>query len=205
MFMCVCTLLPTICMFRKVSHPHLTPPRLASPLPCLLAMFPPYIFQSAAVSTAMTSLVKTLGLFGSEKIVVNRERARGKRSSYGVIPYLLGKIISESPITACFPIMFSAILYPLCGLDAKPKKFVQMMAVFTLESFVASAMGLAIGSLAPSPEAAMAIGPPFMVLFIIFGGGCTGTSNVILSICPREPGCNILIDERQSLRQQVYL
>ena len=70
--------------------------------------------------------------------------------------------------------MFSTILYPLCGLDAKPKKFAQMMAVFTLESFVASAMGLAVGSLAPSPEAAMAIGPPFMVLFIIFGGWYTG-------------------------------
>ena len=35
---------------------------------------------------------------------------------------------------------------------------------------MSSSIGLAVGSVAPSPDAAQAIGPAVMVVFIVFGG-----------------------------------
>lgn len=45
-----------------------------------------------------------------------------------------------------------------------------MQGILTLESFTAQALGLAVGSFAPSTEAALAIGPAVMVVWIVFGG-----------------------------------
>lgn len=43
-------------------------------------------------------------------------------------------------------------------------------SILTLESFTAQALGLTVGSFAPSTEAALAIGPAVMVVWIVFGG-----------------------------------
>ncbi len=48
--------------------------------------------QVAAVGNAMSSLVKTLYIFPVERIIVNRERAKG---SYSVLPYLSAKLVAE--------------------------------------------------------------------------------------------------------------
>ena len=47
-----------------------------------------------------------------------------------------------------------------------------------LESFAASALGLAVSAAAPSSEAAVAMGPAVMVLFIVFGGYYVNPENV---------------------------
>ena len=44
------------------------------------------------------------------------------------------------------------------------------MLILTVESFASTALGMAVGSLAPSVEAAIAIAPSVMVIFIVFGG-----------------------------------
>ena len=44
------------------------------------------------------------------------------------------------------------------------------MLILTVESFASTALGMAVGSLAPSVEAATAIAPSVMVIFIVFGG-----------------------------------
>ena len=49
-------------------------------------------------------------------------------------------------------------------------RFAKFLGILTLESFVSSSVGLAVGSVAPSPDAAQAIGPAVMVVFIVFGG-----------------------------------
>lgn len=49
-------------------------------------------------------------------------------------------------------------------------RFAKFLGILTLESFVSSSIGLAVGSVAPSPDAAQAIGPAVMVVFIVFGG-----------------------------------
>ena len=49
-------------------------------------------------------------------------------------------------------------------------RFAKFCGILTLESFASTSLGLAVGSFAPSTDAALAIGPGVMVLFIVFGG-----------------------------------
>lgn len=50
-------------------------------------------------------------------------------------------------------------------------RFLKFLGILTLESFCSSALGLAVGAVAPSTDAAVAIGPAVMLVWIIFGGG----------------------------------
>lgn len=54
-------------------------------------------------------------------------------------------------------------------IPCTPRRFAQFLGLVTLESFTSSALGLALGSLSPTTEAALALGPSVMVLFIVFG------------------------------------
>ena len=134
----------------------------------------------------MSSLVKTLQLFPRERTVVQRERANGH---YGVGPYFLAKLAAELPVGAIFPAIFGACVYPACGLTPRLPRFLSFLGMLTLESFSASAIGMTISgaclrhgyrtlpdasavlvALAPSAQAALAIGPATFVIFIVFGG-----------------------------------
>lgn len=68
------------------------------------------------------------------------------------------------------------------GLNPRPARFVKFLAILTLESFSSAALGLTVGSFAPSTEAAVAIGPAVMVVFIVFGGYYVNASNVPLAL-----------------------
>jgi len=61
-------------------------------------------------------------------------------------------------------------MYKLCGLNDAPGRLAKFVLVLTVESFASTALGMAVGSLAPSVEAAIAIAPSVMVIFIVFGG-----------------------------------
>ena len=64
----------------------------------------------------MSSLVKTLGVFSAERVIVERERTKG---SYDVAPYFGAKLLAESPVGALFPLLFGAMLYPSTGLNPR--------------------------------------------------------------------------------------
>lgn len=49
-------------------------------------------------------------------------------------------------------------------------RFLRFMGLLTLESFVSSSLGLAVGAVAPSTEAALAMGPAVILIFVVFGG-----------------------------------
>jgi|TARA_B110000977_G_scaffold48982_2_gene66520 hypothetical protein len=125
----------------------------------------------------MAALMKTISSFTSEKVIVDRERSRG---CYGTLPYLIGKLVAELPAGAFFPLCFGAVVYPMCGLNTQdvPKKFLNFAATIVVESFAASAMGLCVSAIAPTPEAATAMGPAVMVMFIVFGGYYVNAENV---------------------------
>ncbi|KAG2484422.1 hypothetical protein HYH03_016836, partial [Edaphochlamys debaryana] len=63
----------------------------------------------------------------------------------------------------------------------------RFLGIITLESFTSQALGLAVGSVAPTTEAAMAIGPAVMLVWIVFGGYYVNADNVprLLSWLPR--------------------
>lgn len=132
------------------------------------------LLQVAAINTAMAALTKTVGVFPKERAIVDRERAKG---SYALGPYLLSKLIAEIPVGAAFPLMFGAVLYPMARLHPTLSRFGKFCGIVTVESFAASAMGLTVGAMVPTTEAAMAVGPSLMTVFIVFGGYYVNADN----------------------------
>lgn len=70
----------------------------------------------------MAALTKTVNVFPKERTIVQQERTKG---SYGLIPYLLSKLVAEAPISAAFPLAFAAVVYPMTGLHPTFSRFVQ--------------------------------------------------------------------------------
>jgi ABC-type multidrug transport system permease subunit len=113
----------------------------------------------------MTSLVKTIGVFSKEKQIANQERARGL---YNPGPLATAKVIAETPLASIYPLLFGAIVYPSTRLRPSFDAACKFAGIVTLESFSASGIGLAISAATPSYEAASAVGPSIMTMFIVF-------------------------------------
>ena len=125
------------------------------------------LLQVAAVNCAMTSLIKATTSFVTEKLIIQRER---KSNSYSVSSYFVSKLLAELPLAAVFPCMTGTIIYFLCGLNPEPGRWLNFLKILTVESIASSSFGMAIGSISPSVESAIAIAPAAMVIFIVFGG-----------------------------------
>lgn len=132
------------------------------------------LLQVAAINTAMAALTKTVSVFPKERAIVDRERAKG---SYALGPYLFAKLLAEIPVGAAFPLVFGVILYPMARLHPSLLRFGTFSSIVTVESFAASAMGLTVGAMAPTTEAAMALGPSLMTVFLVFGGYYVNSEN----------------------------
>ncbi|KAA8529081.1 hypothetical protein F0562_033431 [Nyssa sinensis] len=142
------------------------------------------LLQVAAINTAMAALTKTVSVFPKERVIVDGEHAKG---SYRLGPYLLSKLLAEIPIGAAFPLLFGTVLYPMARLHPTLSRFGKFCGIVTVESFAASAMGLTVGAMVPTPEAAMALGPSLMTVFIVFGGYYVNSENtpIIFRWIPR--------------------
>lgn len=57
-------------------------------------------------------------------------------------------------------------------------RFAKFLGILTLESFTSAALGLSVGAFAPSTDAAVAIGPAVMLVWIIFGGYYCNSDNI---------------------------
>lgn len=71
------------------------------------------LFQVAAINTAMAALTKTVNVFPKERSILQREQAKG---SYTLAPYLIAKVVAEAPVSAAFPLVFGAVVYPMARL-----------------------------------------------------------------------------------------
>lgn len=56
--------------------------------------------------------------------------------------------------------------------------FAKFLGILTLESFTSAALGLSVGAAAPTADAAVAIGPAVMLVWIIFGGYYANAENI---------------------------
>jgi hypothetical protein len=115
----------------------------------------------ASVNSAMIAMVKSLTLFVEERPVVNRERRY-----YGALPYLMSKILAEGPLDAAFAGLFGSMVHDNCKMLGDKTAFVSAICLQALSS---SAFGQLIGACVPSPAAAMASGPPLMVVLTVSG------------------------------------
>ena len=115
-----------------------------------------------------------MNVFPKERSIVQQEQAKG---SYSLAPYLIAKLMAEALVSAAFPLVFGAVVYPMTNLNSSPERFLTLSGIVTAEAFVASAMGLTVGTIAPTTEAALMLGPSLMTVFIVFGGYYVNSEN----------------------------
>jgi ATP-binding cassette subfamily G (WHITE) protein 2 len=117
------------------------------------------------INQGFNGLIGVLNTFPKEKNIVNRERA-GR--AYDTASYFFAKLFVEIPLNVLPSIIFSCIIYWMVGLN--PDRFGEFIGISMLVTITAIALGLAVSAAVPTVEAANAVGPPMMVIGILFGG-----------------------------------
>jgi len=138
------------------------------------------LLSLVTVGASNLAIATTIRTFPKEKALVVEERSK---RLYGVVPYFLSKLIADVPLSAALSGLFGALIYPLVGLQRSMPKFLNFLGLVTLESLASSAVGLLLGSIAPTTDAALAMFPPIVVLMVIFNG-----FNLSLESVPRGLG-----------------
>ena len=126
------------------------------------------LLMQCCINTAFLAMVKSLNGFPRERAVVQREVARGTGpgcGGYSVVPYFLAKLCVDAPLDALFPLLFGGVTAHLAGLN--PQRRGQLLGTLALQGLAASSLGLSVSALAPSTEAALALGPCLMVFSIM--------------------------------------
>ncbi|KDR20987.1 Protein white [Zootermopsis nevadensis] len=116
-----------------------------------------------------------INVFCAEMPVFLREHFNGM---YRVDVYFLCKTLAEVPVFAALPIMFTCITYYLVGLNPSFLRFFVANIVVTLVANVAVSLGYLISCVSTSVSMAMAIGPPVIIPFLLFGGFFLNSSSV---------------------------
>lgn len=129
------------------------------------------LLSLCVIGSTNLAIASTIRAFPKEKTIVLRERSpRSGRPMYGALPYLFSKVAAELPLSVGLSCLFGGILYPLAKLGKTMKKLKTFLGLTALNSVAASALGLLVGAVAPSTDAALALFPPIIVLMIIFNG-----------------------------------
>lgn len=153
------------------------------------------IIAQAGINVAMLSMIKTLQLLKKEKVIVSRERTQGQ---YTGTEYLLSKSVAELPIDALVAAVFGQVLHAHSHLKSSRGVFT---GVLCLLGCAASSLGLAIGAVFPQGDAALALGPALMIVYVITGAiGPAGLSgdlpyglDTFRILSPIRPCCEALL------------
>ncbi|CAI6001320.1 unnamed protein product, partial [Closterium sp. NIES-64] len=119
---------------------------------------------------------KMITTFPLEKGVVNRERAS---NTYRVTAYYPAKVLSEWPIRIGPVIVFGIIAYWPIQYQRVASKFFLFLVICMLEFTAMNGLGILIGSIAPTPQLALAMGPLFTVI-----GSIAPTPQLALAMGP---------------------
>jgi len=117
------------------------------------------------INQAFNGVMGVLNTFPKEKLIVNRERAN---NAYDTLSYFSAKFLAELPLNVVPCLVFGCIIYWLVGLNAD--RFGLFLLILMLEVVTGIALGLAISAFSPTPEAAMTLGVPLVIIPLLFGG-----------------------------------
>ena len=112
-----------------------------------------------AIGAMNMAIAPTVRAFPKEKAIVSREMASGM---YRTLPYFVAKAVSEIPLVGFFNGIFSAIIYPLTGLQKG--RFGKFLGLTTLHTLTSEAVGLLISAISPNSDVALALFPPLSAL-----------------------------------------
>ena len=121
------------------------------------------IIAQAAINIGMLSTIKTLQLFKKERPIIERERSQ---EQYTALEYLLAKILAELPLDALVAAAYGYALQAKSNLRCGGHQIARVLSLLAVAS---STLGLAVGSLCPSGDSSLAIGPALMVVYVVIG------------------------------------
>ncbi len=129
------------------------------------------IIAQGAINVGMLAMIKTLQLFKRERSVIERERSH---QQYSAFEYLLAKMCAELPLDALVAAVFGLVLQEKANLRCGRKSIVSVLALLGCAS---STLGLAIGSICPTGDVALAVGPALMVIYVVIGAIGPGSTD----------------------------
>lgn len=116
-----------------------------------------------------------INVFCAEMPVFLREHHNGM---YRVDVYFLCKTLAEVPVFAALPVIFTCVAYYMVGLNPNVFRFLTANIVVILVANVAVSFGYFISCVSTSVSMALAIGPPVIIPFLLFGGFFLNNSSV---------------------------
>lgn len=119
------------------------------------------------INQMFSALLQTVLLFPAERVVFEREHIGG---FYSTQAYFLARTIPDMILQIVFPCLFGLIAYTMAGLRGGLVHFLVYEAVLVMIAQCANSMALLLGSVAPTPELAVALAPMPAIPFIIVGG-----------------------------------
>ena len=117
------------------------------------------------LNQAFNGCLGVLNTFPREKIIVARERSN---RAYDTLSYFIAKFFVELPLNLSPALIFSCVIYYIVGLNPKVLGYFILIVMFT--ALAAIGLGLAISAIVPSVELALALGPPAIIIALLFGG-----------------------------------
>lgn len=120
-----------------------------------------------AINQGMFGALIVINSFPSERKIVLRERAAG---SYYVSAYYMAKITSEMILQVTSPIIFSAIVYFLIGLQPSAAKFFVFTSFMVLCSLAATSIALFVSAVCRTTTLAVSVLPMALEIARLFGG-----------------------------------
>ena len=98
---------------------------------------------------------------------------------YGVMPYYMGKTISELPAQVFFPILFGVCIYWAVGLNTHDsEKPLVFLLITILVSLCGVSLGLLAGCIFSDVQVAVSAAPMCVIPFMLFGGFLTNTDSI---------------------------
>lgn len=118
-------------------------------------------------NASFSNMFAVVNSFPNEIAIFLREYGSGL---YRTDVYFLAKNLAELPTFVLLPALFIAIDYWMVGLYEAWQAYLIATGIIILVSNVAVSFGLIISSLAGNVNIALAIAPPILIPFMMFGG-----------------------------------
>ncbi|KAK6166710.1 hypothetical protein SNE40_023343 [Patella caerulea] len=119
------------------------------------------------INMSFTSMFAVVNTFPIEVNIFLREYGSGL---YRVDIYYLSKSLAELPSFILIPFIFISVVYWMVGLYASAEAFLICAGLTILVANIAMSFGYLISTLTKSVDIALAIAPPILIPFMLFGG-----------------------------------
>lgn len=119
------------------------------------------------INQGIFASLETINSFPSERALALRERAAG---TYNVSAYFMAKTVADTLFQLLPPIVFSAIVYHLVGLQDTAEKFWAFTGFMILCQLSATSLATMVSCLARTTDMSVIVLPLFFEVGRLFGG-----------------------------------